>query len=337
MEKVLVRFFDINKCGYYSDPKKPPVFGSINTIFQDLRQWATKPGMAVVNTQTFEALIDEGENNVYFCDIAESIKKDSYVLVLWHEVKNHKGKIYGISPKSTTGSTNILETGFKEVGAVPGFPSYYWIIPGRNKFATIKFENSSPEKIGFENYINGFMRNKSKYVVRSPEGPVGWALDAKDFKPENKSNMPYFKSSASINKSVEDDIIANCDSITRLVRYESIDYKVPDTTGRIEKFFSNLLENTPPLKRSATTRVEVGFCPTEAQVREIIRRYNSPAPGMSATNFGFKIGHNWIMLNGISVSDNVELNVSMESEKMLSAKSVLDALTQKKDAILGII
>jgi len=78
-----------------------------------------------VNTTTYQANTDYDIFNTYFCSWKKNPTNKDSVLILWNEVPNDNGKIYGMKPSEKPGTTTMLYTDFGSTEAIPGLPSYF--------------------------------------------------------------------------------------------------------------------------------------------------------------------------------------------------------------------
>ena len=83
-------------------------------------------------------------------------------------------------PLAKPGKVDMLTTGFDTDKAIPGFPCYFWFIPQLNVFASITFDHSLMGKGHLDNYLNGYLANKSPYRVFDKNNKViGFSVDGK--------------------------------------------------------------------------------------------------------------------------------------------------------------
>lgn len=155
MLEAKIKFFDIKKCGFYLRGNPESEFSGLSDILQKLNSWATN-GREFVNTTTYESNPDNDLLNTYFCNWHRNEINDDSILILWNEIMNDNGVLYGINPMDRPGATDMLTTGFGDTPAIPGFPSYFWFIPERNVFASIKFSHSIQGKKNLDFFFEWF-------------------------------------------------------------------------------------------------------------------------------------------------------------------------------------
>lgn len=337
MISARLKFFDIRKCGFYLPRSTAPDFGGINDTLQNLDDWA-RDDKEIINTTTYQANPESDVMNTYFCDWFKSASSEDSILVLWNELPNDNGVIYGIRPMDRPGSTSMLATDFGSVPAIPGAPSYFWFIPERKVFATIKFDHSMQGKHNLSRYINGFMTNKSRYRVLNDNAEViGYSKNDQPSKDSQKIK-PKFEAIGKKRHELEDELLANIDKITRIIKIETLSYHLEDDRDLIERFFSGLLDNTPKLTQERAISHSLQFKPTKEQIIQIVKNHAELDSNTLIQNIGFQYNNGErIMLSGASVNLTLELNVTREEDRIISSKILLKAIQSHKSTLLKML
>ncbi|WP_052879099.1 hypothetical protein [Vibrio coralliirubri] len=340
MLDVHVRFFKVNKCGYYSHGSRSPQLSSIEDALIKLADWA-RDGREFVNTTTYGANPNRDLYNTYFNDWAKNELTGDHVLVLWNEVPNDNGVIYGKNPLEHPGSTNMLTTGFSDENVIPGLPSYFWFIPEHNAFATLKFQHSYNGKGNLDAYLNGFLRNKSPYRVFNPEGSdqvIGYSLNGTVTDDSDKIR-PSFQAVGMKNTTLEHDLLRNIRRITKLIKKEELSYLNPDNRQLHERVFdyvfSGLTSDTPEFGRQ--TRLithELQYQPSETELRQIVRNFNE-SDDNSLKNVGFQYNDGTrVMLSGTSITNDTRLSVRRSDDQSISAELLLETIVRERANLL---
>lgn len=334
MLEARVKFFDIKKCGYYLRGSDTPEFSSIIDVLQKLSDWASD-GKELVNTTTYQPDPDNDLLNTYFSGWRQNETTGDSLLILWNEVANDNGVIYGLNPLEAPGNTSMLTTGFGNRPAIPGFPSYFWFVPEREVFATIKFVHSIQGKSNLDHYINGFMENKSPYRVINDEGTVcGYSLNGQET--ANSSRMySKFYALGRKQEELEAELLTNLHKIRRIVKRESLRYTTQDDRDLIERVFSGLLNNAPEFHQSRTITHELQFQPSEVQLRQILNNFSDLNSTSSIRNAGFIYNDGRrVMLKGTSVSFAADINVNRENNEIVDPRELLRAITNQRGDLL---
>lgn len=334
MLEAKIQFFDINKFGFYLRGGERPVFGACSNTLENLNDWATD-GRSFENTKCYEENNDSDILNTYFCGFDKNEITEDCVLVLWNEVANDNGVVYGMNPSSTPGDESMLTTDFGDVPAIPGAPSYFWFIPSINSFATIKFMHSVNGKGNLDRYLNGFMCNKSPCRVLNSDGSVvGFSPNGQE---TNNSSKVYSKFSAKrkTNKPLEAELLSNLEIITKVVKKEVLQYAVESHRTPLENMFRGILDSTPTLTQDRDIIHELQFKPSESQLRSMFQKYSDLDSDSTIKNIGFVYNNGRrVMLNSIDVNFTVDLIIQRESDKIISADRLLSAITRQREDIL---
>jgi hypothetical protein len=338
MLEAKIKFFDIRKCGFYQRAKDTPEFGEITDILSKLKNWAGGFDK-LVNTTTYELDPNNPDIlNTYFCNWTRNTATKDSLLILWNEVKNDNGAIYGLNPNKAPGSTEMLKTGFGKTPAIPGFPSYFWFIPERNVFATVTFSHSMQGKGQLDRYLNGFLSNKSPYRVINDEGEViGYSEKGKPTA-NSPQVMPKFWAVSRKRDELSDELITNLGNIRKLIKREVLNYSVEDDRKYVERLFSKLLKNNPSYVGKGMITHELDYRPSEDELKSIIKNYDDLAVTSSIRNVGFvyKDGKR-VMLNGINVATTREIKVSRKDNQIVPAEKLLAALVVKRTDLLRVL
>lgn len=331
------KFFDVNKCGYYTYRSKSPKFGGLIDTLSKLATWAGD-GREFINTATYEPSPEDNKLRTLYCDcVSDSNSKDT-VLVLWNEVTNHGGTIYGIEPMQKPGTTEMLHTEFSKE-AIPGFPSYFWFIPSRNLVASVKFEHSTIGKGNLDDYILGFMQWKTPYQVNAKEKIIGHAVDGKSLDP-NDHAIPRFIIKPRKQLDLETELLTNISRITKIIKTQKLNYQLPKDKKFLELFFDGFNirrdNETLDLHTAVQDTQELLFRPTEDQLKRIIHSFNESnfEPSIKKIAFGYSDGTR-ITLNGTSASFSSDIAVTYKENTIITASKLLSALNASKLNILA--
>jgi hypothetical protein len=329
-----IKFFDIKKCGYFLRGGDAPEFGGITDTLIKLAAWAND-GREIINTTCYEPDPDNDIRNTYFCGWHRNEVNGDSVLILWNEVANDNGVIYGMSPMQKPGATAMLSTGFGNTPAIPGFPSYFWFIPSENVFATVSFTHSVQEKGNLDNYLNGFLSNKAPYRVMDGEGTViGFSQNGQATENSSRTHSKFYAIGRK-QEELEAELLTNLHKIRRIIKRESLSYTVEDDRLTLERVFSGLLGNTPTFTQPRRITHELQFAPTEQQLRQIINNFSDLNAASSIKNAGFIYNDGKrIMLKGASVAFSAELIVHRDENQIIPPQSLLNSLTQQRQDLL---
>jgi hypothetical protein len=336
MVEVKARFLNIEKCGFYLKRSRTLEFGSITSVFDDLLDWSSEIDN-IENTKTFEGGELGQIKNVYFLDGYKSTENNDFVLILWNESENSNGKMYGINPSQPVGSRDMLSTEFLDPSAIPGVPSYFWIISDKKLCICMKFGHSVQGKIPFDHYINSFLSNFSSFrILNSKDEIVGYSKDGSS-SDDGSTMCPRFETKTAVNDAVKLDIVSKSGSITHIIKKETLDYNDIDDRSSIEKFFSGLLADVPQVKGVESRHVyhRMQFSPTSDQVTEIIDAYRSRSSQSNITHAGFQFSDSsTVMLDRVSISQEIDLDFKIKEGEVVDPKTIMKSLAKIRPKLL---
>lgn len=332
-----IRFFDIKKCGFFLHGQTVPKFGGVDDTLVKLNNWATD-GRQFINTTCYEADPDNDVRNTYFCGWHKDSNTKDSLLILWNETSNDNGTIYGMKPLDPPGISSMLTTGFEDVSAIPGSPSYFWFIPSRNIFATIRFTHSVQGKINLDRYLNGFLLNKSPYRVKddSTEKIVGFSANGQ-MNDSCSDIMPKFVAAGQKKDDLKTELVQNIGKIRKIIKREKLSYTTQTDRSMIERIFSGLLSNAPTFTKSHTITHELQFRPTKPELIQIIDKHSESAFPSSISEIGFEYNDGKrIMLNGTGFTFPVKLKVTRSENQIIRPNILLASLNEQKSEILNL-
>lgn len=334
MLEAKIKFFDIKRCGYYLRGALDPTLSDMNDALLKLNIWAND-GREFANTTCYQPDPDNDLLNTYFCGWSQNATTKDSLLILWNQVPNDNGVIYGMNPLAPPGGTSMLTTDFGNTPAIPGAPSYIWFIPSKKVFATIRFNHSVQGKVSLDHYLNGFLQNKSPYRVENAEGEVVGYSSTGETAGNSGSLHAKFEAYGRKNEELETELLTNIRKITKIIKRETLIYTVDDDRSVFERVFSGLLNNTPSFTQERTINHEMQFSPTEAELKQIIKNFGELGPDTFINNAGFvyKDGRK-IMLTGVNVSFSHQFNISRAENQLISAETLLAAITNERTDLL---
>lgn len=175
LEKVKIVFYKITEFGYYSRGKKPKNWGGVDELIDDLLQWQKGLTLGDTALPKGEPVIDENgqETAHYLPSYLLSVEKNNTygsMITIWNSVADASGQVASIASASKLG--NVTSKDFQKTkvtaGHIPGFPTYFWILPDNKTIANIRLlEETRVHKEYFLSYMKAALRWKaiSRYVT----------------------------------------------------------------------------------------------------------------------------------------------------------------------------
>ena len=201
-------FYNITKCGFYKRGDSVGSFGSINSLFSDYSAWIAEK--SIQRTKTFESGKYLNRLPIYCNDYSELEETKDILLVTWNETMNDDGTVYSISGSSQVGHSEIDLTSVPD-GNIPGYATYFWIIPERELLCSIRPESQALN--GHDNlktYLKHFLEIAPSYTIYDNGVISGYtddfAVGAKPVIPKFDTRMKYRNTQIELIKNRVNDI-----------------------------------------------------------------------------------------------------------------------------------
>lgn len=163
--EVSITIYDITQQGYYHYARSDsPKFGSVHSTLKELYSWAEDKNIedTLLSLEGFDT---EKNHPTLLASINQHTDK-GWLLTLWTQVPDHKGKVLSISRQRRVGDAKYT-TNEVAKDTIAGFPSYYWFLPERSILATIQVNSFPTNPSGLQAHLQHFMSRLSNHAVKT--------------------------------------------------------------------------------------------------------------------------------------------------------------------------
>lgn len=340
MEEVAINFYRVHECGYYNYGDSSFAFCDLNLTLRKMSNWVLAPDMALEDTCTY-APCSNGNYLRSFCNNIRMFDND-FIVVSWNEIPTNDGRVASLPARGNVGSTNVDFRNVPE-GNIPGYASFFWIIPDHNIYATLRFSNTLLNgNQNFIRYINGFLKAFTDNVelVENEDG----STTIEGYKENHDSAVmnlrPSFKARPYRIAGDIDYIKQNHHRIQKVIRrkYISLDQEV-----QLE-LWQRLLEYigvSDPRQPNGPTPVEytLPYHPTRDDIEDMEvewREFNEGRwddVGFKMTNEPNKIY--WFSNSLVQYKANLEIR--RMNDEMINIDSIAESLSRNRERILSIV
>lgn len=338
-EQVRITFYRIDKCGFYGWGAQQPAFGGVTDTLEQLAQWSD--GVELSLTRLFDA---QGDQEIYPVYLAGLVRRgEDWVLATWNEVPAHESGVASISRSSPVGAPQVHMNQIAE-NSIPGYATYFWIIPRRNVIASVRFVHNVSGQQHMRAYLERFLAVESRYVVTRPHEEHGEAIAGYAEDGENISQVlyPRFRTIAYVKHGERDYILRNAARIKRIVRRGH----VTTTHGRDQQAWEGLVSfirgrrpqrNAVVVDRSVY--VELEYNPTDAELRHMIDSQDADEDVGAWDDMGFKFQGEtktyWLAKS--MASDQFEIPVERVNEEVVELHHLAQTLDANRRRILALL
>ena len=280
-----VKFFDIDKCGYYKRRSSHPDFCSSPELLEDLVLWVADKSIAETATYTPSEEQDEATLRTFCFDIREA--DGSYLLTTWNETPTLGGGVASVDLQGNIGNATI-ETAEVSTGFVPGYPSYFWFPNGTNHLVTVQIGNRLNGKANLCLYIEEYLKKYSCHAVlgeveddegRFVEKVIGYSESGEEAGIGEKQVKPRFQASQLTTVGDLDFIRQYVGSIRKIIKKDRISLTVQEKLRwwqAATRIFRN--DNQSLIgNEQHKIKIELEFTPTLEELNACLL-YTSPSP-----------------------------------------------------------
>ena len=339
MQDARVTIYSVSKCGFYRRGEKLPKFGSLADTFQQLSDWSK--GLPLSLTKLTDPTPDADSLPVYLLEMVPC--GSGWILACWNEVPSIDGNITSVSKSSIVGSPEVHINGVVE-NSIPGYATYFWIVPDKNVIASIKFRDFTTGLRAMSAYIGDFLALESAYAIdaidQDGQPYIAGYTDKQDNVPT--AAQPKFKLETFKKKGRRTFLVDNHDKIKKVVR-----------VGRVT--LENVLERTTfqslvrflrgdPTQHQdvevgvRSARVELQYTPTENELKQMIEADDADDDGSRWEDLGFEIpGEGTVWLNRSRASDTFPLNIDIGAAGVVKTELLSKAIVAQKEELLKLL
>lgn len=343
-ETAGICWYKVHKCGYYRTRRTPqPEFGDLSSTLSDLQRWSQ--GKQLAETQTIGQDAGEGEAEqlpVYLLDVRAN--RDNWLITLWNQTPAVEGQVASVRRDAVVGRADVVMNDLAP-GTIPGFATYFYVVPSINAVAGIRFQHLAFGHLGMRRYLSGFVRQYSRHVVWSedpgPEGGLeilGYARAPED---EPLHLSPYFKSAILKQGGERELLVRRARDVRRVVRRSLLQAgRRPDRA-----LWQNLLQRVglaePPAAPPAVKlEYEMSVRLEPAEMRELADQWDDEAAEAEDwEDIGFILRGeqtpHWLSKSVARLK--IDLDIERDSAEIVNPESLLAQLVRHRRDITGAI
>lgn len=343
-EIAKINFFKITKSGFFKPNSSKYMFGDTAATLDDLDDWVGDKTLS--ETATFEIDPDSGANylNTYCLDIIKSSNSGDFLITTWNESPFTDAGVASIDLNSQVGNVDVEMLELDD-GRVPGYATYFWIIPDQDLYATIRFNHLLNGNQAFQAYIQEYLSKFSKYVVvrevedDDQEADINVCAYQEDDGSEPQQLVAHFKAMVLKKAGKIEFIEENRERISKVLRKSTLSPLIQDSRSLYEKLLTNVgLLDPVPLSTEIKTQFELNLTPSSEELQTIINEWEENND-TKWNDVGFKLsGDNtkhW--LSHSLVKHEMTLDVTRDNPEVINGESLLRQLSENRDVLLGLV
>ncbi len=316
--KILL--YDIQKAGYYKRSRRghSHVFAALNEILASMGQWLNR-GLTIDETRTFEP--SDNCLPVFCYSLHDEPNTGDYLLITWNQQETINGKFAAIHGNDAVGNPQI-ETQDVLPGTIPGFPSYFYILPEEKILSAVIFEGASTGTPGLQLFMQGFLEKLSRWVIcdeNDGDQIIGYSNDS-DIQ---EGIYPSFKVKRKIHPGKIQYLKDHRNSIVRIQKREHFKRINNEHVGWGNSAWRLLTgnNNDPAPQFEDKFEFSIDYTPTENELNGIIAIWQNIERQTQWQDVGFKIsGENnvrWLGKAMARTEQSMDINPKSDSNGVI--------------------
>ncbi|PWN06708.1 hypothetical protein [Rhodohalobacter mucosus] len=346
VETANLNFYEIINCGYYERGSELFRYGNFQSLLTNLHTWVQNRPFEL--TKTYDS--DDYKNTMpTYCFDLISNNNGNYLLTTWNETPTDQGNVASVNRNSNVGEYDV-DVAEIDDDYVLGYPTYFWILPEQEIFATIRFNNPLNGHPNLKRFFTNFLSKYSQFVVVDEDGDEGnheilgyRNMDERD--PSIEQLVPKFHSMPMRESGSLGFLLSNSERIYKVLRKNKLSHRSRELKNRLFEEVGILeRENNVDADNEYKVKYELDISPTQENIRSVYDYWSQNIDGERDdsnywSDIGFKIsgesGDYW--LSSLLKKGSFDLNIQRHEEEVVVASSLLGVLEEQSDDILSII
>ena len=341
-ELAKINFYEIDRCGYYDPDNNVPRFCSLPALMPDVAAWVRHNNKPLSDTRTFSVPDNSDLLQVYCHNIRCSSTTQDYLVTTWNETPSIDGQTASVSAHEPVGHAKVYLNEVK-ANTIPGFPTYFWIIPSRNVLATIRFDHPQNGQAGLCLYLRSFLQKCSSHVQIDPawdrieEIRVMGYCEHPGVQPQPL--RPQFSTRLLRKPGAHRLIRQKRQQIRKVIRKNRIRTRDQNDVGLWQKMLRGIGMSAPPVARNdVKVKWELEFTPTEEQLNQIIESWEKQHE-LQWDDVGFVMTGEPepLWLSHIFVKMELQIDVRRPNPAIIADDTLLSALQTNRSRLLDLV
>ena len=296
IERASIRFYNIKQCGLFKPRARSCTMGNFNEVANNISNWAALPKRLINNTCTYEVNenFDQEFLETYLVYCHKEAASGDFMLCFWNRTHASGDSVYALDAGAQLSDVteHTFHQGKLPESSIPGYATYFWLIPSKSAMATITFGSPRSGMNAFSYWLESFYRTESRYAEFDKKNQfIGYrAVDGSIY----KDLEPRFTKQLYSNPSKRDLIESNRQHIKGLIRRINLNRADVDDNNMLEKLknYVGITSDTKLLEHEVSLKYEFTYTPSEKELAQIFFDYESSVTKSNWEDVGFVFPEN---------------------------------------------
>lgn len=340
IEEATVQFYKVDRCGWYRYKDQEPTFGNLGDVFSQLAEWSNGVGLASTRMNPVDA--DDNEYPTYLFGLFH--RRGDWVFATWNQVPHSESGVASVQENSIVGDPQVVMNEIAE-DSIPGYATYFWIIPEHNVIASIRFNRAQTGQFPMTRYVSQFMATASAYAVvdedDDEERVVGFRNDPNSAPLKLRAS---FKTSIFAKPGPRDFLLQNYHRIKKIIRRGHISATEASELRWWQSSLRTIFRSDSAAQGRAVINkrvyVELDYSPSLDELQEIIAGQDGDIEATGFDDVGFELtgeGNTKYWLSRERARGTFNLDIVRHDEETIDLQSLLTALQQWRPQILALL
>lgn len=338
VEKAKITFYEVEQCGYFHRGEPAAAFGGVQGMLSDLAEWSS--GKQLAATKVYEPADGSDLMPAYLMDITEG--DGGWLVTIWNQTPATEGKVAAAVGTSSVGAATVLMNDIPP-GGIPGFATYFWFIPSKGVFASIRFQHLVTGQKPMQHYMESFLESASKHVVwTDPADGVDIQLAGYRENPAApvQDLSPRFRTRLFRKSGLHEMLVRNVDRVRKVLRKTTLKLERGEQLDRWQRVMAwthiRVPQNRPDMVK---LQYELAANLGKEDIEAMIASW-SAGHDREWDDYGFKLKGESSKVHWLSYSiarKEFDLNVKRNSLEVVNPQSLLKALHGSRAEILKLL
>ncbi|HEL4164359.1 hypothetical protein U4I41_10140 [Stenotrophomonas maltophilia] len=230
-----------------------------------------------------------------------------------------------------------------KVCTIPGFPTFFWQLPGNELLATLRIDSPVTAQGPFQAYCEQFLTTQSTQAVQLPPDPADpdaiTVFGYRKVKTDEPSSQfhPRFRTALYSKPGINDIVVKRYDDIRKVHRRTTIEFKTVEQRSVWQKGLGLMGMGAPKqAPRTAKVNSSLSMRLTKKEVQELVDNWGQRAQDLDWDDYGFQFKGesrvNW--LSGATARGEVRLDGIRSQDGSINTKMLLEKLMRRRTALL---
>jgi hypothetical protein len=218
---------------------------------------------------------------------------------------------------------------------IPGFASYFWMLPTEGIFATVRLGQHPTARIAMEKYLKAYLTGIGEHVVLSDNDTVlGYRADEES--PLREKVHPRVRSSLAQDQEQADFLRENRERIRHVINRQELQVttRVNENLARQLLVLAGVME-AKHLAATVPLRYDIAYTPSKGELEEMMSSAHEQDAGREGVGFMLEGDDRIYWLRDVHLRLKLDIGIASPASGVYPARSLLKQLNKQQEHVIG--